>query len=270
MADVFQGYFSSRTKNDFFWKNTRLSLMFVGGPKYRIIEGPGCFTKSRKELHKGWVIYCYWLSSYPMKLCQVQRCLSPALMFLHGVLLRFITETVIVPVHYDVLKVLKSFLKWINSIKYWQGCGLTRTFIYCFTVTLENYVAVPTKLAEYVHTLQPHSSTPRQTASRMYMYVYKRTHSAMFTAALICSYLQLGSYLLPTKSRMNKLIVIYSYEGLSRWRKGWRTRLQCRGRKRHRFNLWVGKIPWRRAWHPTPVFLPGESHGHRSLVGCSP
>ena len=32
---------------------------------------------------------------------------------------------------------------------------------------------------------------------------------------------------------------------------------------------WVGKIPWRRAWQPTPVFLPGESHGLRSLVGYS-
>ena len=30
------------------------------------------------------------------------------------------------------------------------------------------------------------------------------------------------------------------------------------------------KIPWRRKWHPTSVLLPGESHGHRSLVGCSP
>ena len=33
---------------------------------------------------------------------------------------------------------------------------------------------------------------------------------------------------------------------------------------------WVGKIPWRRAWQPTPVFLPGESHGQRSLVGYNP
>ena len=33
---------------------------------------------------------------------------------------------------------------------------------------------------------------------------------------------------------------------------------------------WVGKIPWRRAWQPTPVFLPGESHRQRSLVGYSP
>ena len=36
------------------------------------------------------------------------------------------------------------------------------------------------------------------------------------------------------------------------------------------FNPWVGKIPWRRAWQPTPEFLPGESHGQRSLVGYSP
>jgi len=35
-------------------------------------------------------------------------------------------------------------------------------------------------------------------------------------------------------------------------------------------NPWVGKIPWRRKWQPTLVFLPGESHGRRSLVGYSP
>ena len=45
---------------------------------------------------------------------------------------------------------------------------------------------------------------------------------------------------------------------------------QCRRCKRHEFNPWVGKIPWRRAWQLTPVFLPGESYGQRSLVGYSP
>ena len=34
---------------------------------------------------------------------------------------------------------------------------------------------------------------------------------------------------------------------------------------RSRFDLWVGKIPWRRAWQPTPVILPGKSHGQRRL-----
>ena len=33
---------------------------------------------------------------------------------------------------------------------------------------------------------------------------------------------------------------------------------------------WGGKIPWSRKWQPTPVFLPGKSHGQRSLVGYSP
>ena len=45
---------------------------------------------------------------------------------------------------------------------------------------------------------------------------------------------------------------------------------QCRGHKRHGFNPWVRRIPWRRAWQPTPVFLPGESLGQRSLAGYSP
>ena len=44
----------------------------------------------------------------------------------------------------------------------------------------------------------------------------------------------------------------------------------CRRHKRFRFDLWVRKTPWRRAELPTPVFLPGESHGQRSLMGCSP
>jgi len=36
------------------------------------------------------------------------------------------------------------------------------------------------------------------------------------------------------------------------------------------FNPWVGKIPWRRKWQPTPVFLPGKFHGERSLAGYGP
>ena len=35
------------------------------------------------------------------------------------------------------------------------------------------------------------------------------------------------------------------------------------------FDPWVGKIPWRRKWQPTPVLLPGKFHGQRRLVGCS-
>ena len=45
---------------------------------------------------------------------------------------------------------------------------------------------------------------------------------------------------------------------------------QCRRHKRQGFHLWVRKILWRRARQPTAVFLPGESHGQRSLAGYSP
>ena len=44
---------------------------------------------------------------------------------------------------------------------------------------------------------------------------------------------------------------------------------QCRSR-RPRFNPWVRKTPWRRAWQPTPVLLPGKFHGQRRLVGYIP
>ena len=47
---------------------------------------------------------------------------------------------------------------------------------------------------------------------------------------------------------------------------------QCRRQKRHRFDPWVGKVPWRRAWQATPVFLPGEwteePGGPYSPQGC--
>jgi len=45
---------------------------------------------------------------------------------------------------------------------------------------------------------------------------------------------------------------------------------QCRRCKGLSFDPWVEKIPWRRAWQPTLVFLPGKSHRLRSLVGWSP
>ena len=53
------------------------------------------------------------------------------------------------------------------------------------------------------------------------------------------------------------------WRGLPWWLRQERIRLQ---RWRPTFNPWVGKIPWRRKWLPTPVYLPGEFHGQRSLV----
>ena len=50
---------------------------------------------------------------------------------------------------------------------------------------------------------------------------------------------------------------------------GERHRPQGRGCGRRGLDPWVWKTPWRRAWQPAPVFLPGESQGRGSLVGCT-
>ena len=58
-------------------------------------------------------------------------------------------------------------------------------------------------------------------------------------------------------------------QGLPRWLSGKEPTCQCRRRKRPGFHQWVGKIPWWRAWQPTPVFDPRESYGQRSLADFS-
>ena len=66
---------------------------------------------------------------------------------------------------------------------------------------------------------------------------------------------------------MTKIIYIYTYivkQGFPGGASGKESTCRCR------LDPWVGKIPWRRAWQPTPVFLPGESQGQRSLAGYSP
>ena len=58
----------------------------------------------------------------------------------------------------------------------------------------------------------------------------------------------------------------YLDHGLPGWLSGKESVCQCR---RCGFSPWVRKIPWREAWQPTPVFLPGKSYGQRSLVDHS-
>ena len=60
------------------------------------------------------------------------------------------------------------------------------------------------------------------------------------------------------------------YQHLALW-SNWRWDLTqiTTPERRHRFNPWVRKIPWRREWLSTPVFLPGEFHGQRSMAGYS-
>ena len=71
----------------------------------------------------------------------------------------------------------------------------------------------------------------------------------------------------PNRKRFLIVLTLCICRGFPRWLSRWRNCLQCR---RHKFDPQVGKIRQRRKWQPTPVFLPGEFHGQRSLAGYSP
>ena len=63
---------------------------------------------------------------------------------------------------------------------------------------------------------------------------------------------------------------IYQWSGFPVGASGKETPCQYRRYKRRGLDPFVGKITWRRKCQPSPIFLPGESHGQRSLVGYSP
>ena len=67
-----------------------------------------------------------------------------------------------------------------------------------------------------------------------------------------------------------KICFKYAYSWASQVALVVKNLLASAGDMRPRFDPWVGKICWRRAWQPTPVFLSGESHGQRNLMGYSP
>ena len=58
--------------------------------------------------------------------------------------------------------------------------------------------------------------------------------------------------------------------GFPRGASGKESACQCRRSQRCGIDPWAGKMPWKRAWQPTAVFLPEEFHGQRSLAGYSP
>ena len=86
--------------------------------------------------------------------------------------------------------------------------------------------------------------------------VYNRQHFCI-NRCCACLYVSMNIENLLEKMSTVQLIFFSFWSERVEWRKDG-------------FDPWVGKIPWRREWQPTPVFLPGKSHGQRSLVGYSP
>ena len=73
-----------------------------------------------------------------------------------------------------------------------------------------------------------------------------------------------------TSSKLSYTLPYTCSYGLLRRHSGKESACQCWRYKRHRFDSWLRKRPWKRKWQPTPVFLPEKSHGQRSSEGCSP
>ena len=108
----------------------------------------------------------------------------------------------------------------------------------------------------------------------VWIYGWGSVRSSCIQSSCIARYVQINNAPPPNICRssssqlVNVTFLIFTFEchfpgGTS----GKESTCQCR---RYRFHPWVGKIPWRRKWQPTPVFLLGKSHRQRSLVGYSP
>ena len=93
------------------------------------------------------------------------------------------------------------------------------------------------------------------------------TREAKFYACIVNWVFSLSQFYIWYLQIMVKNICVYTHTyGLPRCCSGKECACQCRRCRRHR----VGKILWIRKWQPTPVLLPGKSHGQRSLAGFSP
>ena len=108
--------------------------------------------------------------------------------------------------------------------------------------------------AHRVHTLYTHTDPPST-------HTHTHTHTHIFWVLFFWLIYVLYIY------HVQALYVLW----LPSWLSGEESACHCRRCWRRGFNILVWKLPWRkRKWRPTPVFLSGESHGQRSLVGYSP
>ena len=94
---------------------------------------------------------------------------------------------------------------------------------------------------------------------------WERTSFFHYKTHATCFNKQLTAYKNTSKEKHSYPANFSKSQLLPRWCSGKESTRQCRRIGRHRFDLWVRKIPWSRKWQPAPVFLPGKFHGQRSL-----
>ena len=117
-------------------------------------------------------------------------------------------------------------------------------------------------------------SAPFYSPSILYFFlIFLRKHVLLFDMAFP------GSSVVKNQSAMQETCRRHGFNrwvGKIPWKRKWQpTAVTLPGKSRGQrslagwFNRWVGKIPWKRKWQPTAVTLPGKSRGQRSLAGCS-
>ena len=95
----------------------------------------------------------------------------------------------------------------------------------------------------------------------------------LFVSVCVCMYVCVNVY----AEKWSKFLLFYKIVQSARtikWKllrrfSGKESSCPCRRCRRHRFDPWIGKIPWKRKWQPSPVFLPGKSHRQRILKDYS-
>ena len=115
-------------------------------------------------------------------------------------------------------------------------------------------ISSPTRIAEIIDNFETFSPELRKSQKVYENSIWDTVSSEHFLFLIFCP----GSHIFP-------LLMFLPW--LSRWLTGKEFAFWFR---RPGFNSWVRKIPWRRKWQPTPIFLPWKSNGQRSVVGYSP
>ena len=160
---------------------------------------------------------------------------------------------------------------------YWKD-NLLKERTYCHLLKQCNYWYIQnTQILKRLDCVAPPHTKANGVNSETFSQLFQSWILQRYSLCKVRSFLKGASgsgtaFLLgPTDLRVNKKKSVWKQLwGFPGSANGKEPACQCSKHKRCRFNPWVGKIPWRRAWQPTPVFLPGKSQGQRSLEGYSP
>ena len=145
----------------------------------------------------------------------------------------------------------------------WEGSLRENGYVCMYDESLHCSPETITALLYFVY-------TPTQNKKFKNTYIYfKNFIKYRVLISMTSEFLQqgLGIWLNMKTHWLKKICWARSESLYSVWLRQQRIYPQC---GRPGFDPWVGKIPWRREWLPTPVLLPGEFHGQRTLAGYSP